>query len=274
MKQKAKIILLAENKVEKRNLIAEHGLSFYISYKGKKYLFDTGQGLAIFHNANKINIGLEKLDAVILSHGHDDHSGGLRKLLKINNKLKVISHPKTFLKKYKIENGEKVFIGSDIKEDEIDNLVKIKERMEIDKGIFVTGEVKTKNDDYINDKYLVEENGQEKIDDFADDMSLYFETAKGIVILLGCSHKGVINIIKEIEEQTNKKIRAILGGMHLKHSSDYEIDEIVNYLKKIDFDFLAPIHCTGNKAAMKMKKVFGDKVNLAYTGDSFSFNIS
>ncbi|MGM0410622.1 MAG: MBL fold metallo-hydrolase, partial [Bacillota bacterium] len=135
-------------------------------------------------------------------------------------------------------------------------------------------EVKTQNDDYINEKYIIEENGQEKIDDFADDMSLYFETDKGIVILLGCSHKGVINIIKEIKESTKQKIRAILGGMHLKHSSDCEIDEIVNYLKKLNFDLLVPIHCTGNKAAMKMKKAFGDKVNLASTGDIFKFDIS
>ncbi|MGM0410413.1 MAG: MBL fold metallo-hydrolase, partial [Bacillota bacterium] len=171
MNSKLKITILAENSVEKRNLIAEHGLSFYMNYKGKKYLFDTGQGLAIFQNSKEMNINLKKLDAVILSHGHDDHSGGLRKLLKINNKLKVISHTKTFLDKYKIEDGKKIFIGSDLKEDGIDNLVMTKGKMEIDRGLFVTGEVKTQNDDYINEKYIIEENGQEKIDDFADDMS-------------------------------------------------------------------------------------------------------
>ena len=267
------VTLLAENTVEKRGFIAEHGLSFWIRYGENEYLFDTGQGHVLLNNLDKLNINLSEINSVILSHGHDDHCGGLKKLLEINPEVEVIAHEDAFLPKYKMSFGELVNIGANINKEEINNFINVEnKKMIIEDGLYITGVIDVDKDSYINDKYIIKKDGKEMIDPFNDDISLYMESDEGIVILLGCSHKGVVNIIEDIREKTGyKKIKAILGGMHLKHSSEDEITEIVNYLNKLDFDLLAPIHCTGYKAAMMMKERFGDKVKLASTADSFSF---
>jgi 7,8-dihydropterin-6-yl-methyl-4-(beta-D-ribofuranosyl)aminobenzene 5'-phosphate synthase len=92
------------------------------------------------------------------------------------------------------------------------------------------------------------------------------------VILLGCSHKGVKNIINEIKAEVgDRKIAAILGGMHLKHASSEKLEALIDYFKQIDFDILAPMHCTGREAAVKFKEAFGDRVKLVSVGDKFEF---
>lgn len=272
MTKKLEILLLSENTVEKRGLIAEHGLSFWLKYGEREYLFDTGQGEVLCHNAERLDIDLAQISAVILSHGHDDHTGGLEKLLEINHAIEVFAHKDLFLPKYKRSEEELEFIGTDIKEDQINNFSDVDDKIILDEGVYLTGMVDADRETYINDKYIIKKDGQNMVDSFDDDISLYIETDRGIVILLGCSHKGVVNIIEDIREKTGgKRIRAILGGMHLKHSSSEEIEDIVNYLKEINFDLLVPIHCTGVKAAMMMKDSFGARVKLASVGDRFQF---
>ena len=107
-----KISILCDNIVEKSHLIAEHGLSFFIETAKKNILFDTGQGLAIKHNAKVLNVDLKSVDAVAISHGHYDHTGGLKKVLKEQNAIKIYAHPDIFQLKYrKLKTGEMRYIG-------------------------------------------------------------------------------------------------------------------------------------------------------------------
>ena len=273
MSKNLKIVILAENSIEKRGLIAEHGLSFYIEYGDEKYLFDTGQGLVLSHNAKKLDIDLNEISSVILSHGHDDHTGGLAEILELNPEIEVIAHKDAFIPKFKKSNGKLEFRGSKTKLKDIKNFKDIQNKEVVEDGIYLTGEVSAKGKEYINEKYIKEVEEEKKVDNFNDDISLYIKTKKGLVILLGCSHKGVINIVEHVRKKTGKKkIRAILGGMHLKHSSDKKVEEIINYFEKLNLDLLVPIHCTGRRAAMMMKDKFKNKVKIASTGDSFTFN--
>jgi len=270
--QKLEIIILAENNVEKRKLLAEHGLSFYFKYKGQKYLFDTGQGEVLFSNAEKLGIDLASIDTVFLSHGHDDHTGGLKKLLQINPEVRVFAHSDIFLPKYKNTERGLEFIGTELKKSEINNFEAAETAITAAAGIYNTGEISARRETYINPRYIVKKEGKEIIDHFNDDTSLYIETESGIVILLGCSHKGVKNIINEIKAEVgDRKIAAILGGMHLKRATSKELEDLIDYFEEINFELLAPMHCTGRVAAVKFKGAFGDRVRLASVGDRFEF---
>ena len=270
MSKRLKIKILSENTVYKRNLRAEHGLSFYFEYGDKKYLFDTGQGLVLKDNADQLDIDLKEIDTVILSHGHDDHTGGLKELLKINPSINVAAHPDLFIPKYKIENNKNQFIGTDVKIRDI-NFINAREKEEVSRGINISKDVKVKDNSSFKKRYIIKDNKQEKVDKFNDEISLYIETEKGLVILLGCSHKGIVNIIKDIKERTNQRIAGILGGLHLKHSSGQEVIEIMNYFDSINFDLLVPVHCTGREVAMLFKDHFEEKVKLSSVGDTFIF---
>lgn len=272
MSKKLEISILSENTVEKRSLTAEHGLSFYFKYNNKEYLFDTGQGEVLFSNAEKMGIDLKNIDTVFLSHGHDDHTGGLKKLLALNPELRVIAHSDIFLPKYKKVDGELEFIGTEVEKAEINNFKAAEFTIAAERGIYNTGVIPAAKESYINPRYFIKKDGKEIIDPFDDDNSLYIESESGVVILLGCSHKGVRNIIDEIKVQLgDKKITAILGGMHLKRASREEIEELINYFAKLDFDLLAPMHCTGRLAGAMFKEAFGERVKLASVGDKFEF---
>lgn len=274
MNKNLEVTILAENSVKKRGLLAEHGLSFYINYNDEEYLFDTGQGLVLTHNAKKLGINLKQISSVILSHGHDDHTGGLSEMLELNPELEVIAHKDAFSPKFKKSKNKLEFIGNNTSFKKIKKFTNAEKKTKIDEGMFVTGEVPVAKSKYINEKYILEENNK-LVDNFKDDITLYFETEKGVVVLLGCSHKGVINILEYVKKLTNgKRIRAILGGMHLKHSSDKKVKKIIDYFSELNFDLLVPIHCTGNKAAMMMKDRFKEKVKIASVGDEFKFNKS
>src|SRR6056297_3994171 len=111
MSKELEVAILANNTVEKREVLAEHGLAFYFKYNDKEYLFDTGQGEVLFSNAKKMGIDLRNIDTVFLSHGHDDHTGGLKQLLQINPELTVFAHSDIFQPKYKKTDFNLEFIG-------------------------------------------------------------------------------------------------------------------------------------------------------------------
>ena len=272
MSKKLEISILVNNIVEKRELLAEHGLSIYFKYNDKEYLFDTGQGEVLLSNAEKMGIDLKNIDTVFLSHGHDDHTGGLKRLLEINPGVRVFAHSEIFLPKYKKVDEELEFVGTEFEKSKVENFEAAETVIAAAAGIYNTGEIPAPRDSYINPRYLVKKDGENRTDPFNDDTSLYLETESGIVILLGCSHKGVKNIVDEIKAEIgDRKIAAIIGGMHLKRAENEQIESLVEYFRKIDFKLLVPMHCTGRQASVRFKEAFGETVHLASVGDKFEF---
>lgn len=259
-----KMTILVENTVYRQGLLAEHGLSIYLEFNGKKYLFDSGQGMALKHNARELGIIFNELDGLILSHGHYDHTGGIPFLLEQKSDLDIYAHPDFQIERYSMRGKRLVpvsYSGPEIKD-----FNRIKNLSEIDNNMFLTGEIKGA-ENYLNEKYKRKNNSGHKTDDFSDDISLYFEGKNGLIIILGCSHKGVKNIIKEIMNKSGlNKIDKIIGGMHLMNTDKTKLKELSEFFEKINPAEIYPLHCTGKEAASFFRERLGDKVKFAGVG--------
>ena len=268
MSSELELTLVVENNSEQRNLDSEHGLSFYLTYQRENYVFDTGQGQVLINNLKELDLAAKDLSGILLSHGHYDHAGGLKKLLDYKPMVPVYAHPNIFLDKYSKKSNGPVFRGFELSQDMISNFRAVTDLTEIKPGLWLTGEVPRKNNiEKLNPHYQVKVNDQFKIDPFKDDQSLIVETEKGLVVLLGCSHAGVINILKYIDNNFTQEVYAIIGGMHLINAEQERIEWTINSLKEIGFELLISLHCTGKEAVQKMKDTFGHRVEIKSVGD-------
>ena len=234
------VTTLVENSVAQggKSLLAEHGLSFYIEAGDRRILFDTGQNLAITNNARVLGIDLNRIEAVVLSHGHYDHSGGLQSVLQTNNKFILYGHPDIFSKKVKKTNGTNrnyKYIGIPIDQSDIENsgvsLKLSRDPVEVAPGVMTSGEIALANDfEDVESDFLLKNGNEITRDTLADDQCLILETAKGLVVLLGCSHRGVVNTLNHVARiKCTGKIHAILGGLHLGNASDAKLVKIIEY---------------------------------------------
>jgi 7,8-dihydropterin-6-yl-methyl-4-(beta-D-ribofuranosyl)aminobenzene 5'-phosphate synthase len=261
-----KITVIVENKSNNKNLSPEHGLSLLIEYDNNHLLFDTGASNLITRNAANLNIDINNIDYIVLSHGHNDHVGGLAS---ITNK-KVYAHPDIFIPKYKKRNDQYIYDGGFTyskeyyeKKNSIE-FVWVNNELQLTENIKIhTGFKKEKHNDFylkVNDNYLP--------DYFNDELALSIETTNGIIIVTGCAHSGIINIIdKIISDDKNKNIYAILGGFHLGNATSEKIESIAKIINNYNVNMIGISHCTGNKLAKYLKN---SKVFNFNTGDIFT----
>jgi 7,8-dihydropterin-6-yl-methyl-4-(beta-D-ribofuranosyl)aminobenzene 5'-phosphate synthase len=276
-----KITTLSENYVAQsgKNLIGEHGLSFYIETERHRILFDTGQNLALANNASVLGVELSQIDSVVLSHGHYDHTGGLKSLLQHNKNFALYGHPDVFSRKVKGADDEYKYIGIPIEKKEIENrgiALKLTTAAEkIVTGIMTTGEIPLKNDfEQVESGFFIQtQTGPHlEADTLADDQALILDTGKGIVVLLGCSHRGVINTLNRVADLSGKnKIHAILGGLHLGKTSDLKLKKMMDHLHAFGLQKIGVGHCTGYRAILALSNEFKDRVFLDTVGNVMEF---
>ena len=264
-----RITVLCENLVGRLVGSGEHGFSAFIETDKGNYLFDTGSGRSIVPNSLTLNKDLKSIRKIFLSHGHYDHTGGLSEVLKLKGEVDVHAHPHVFLDRIAVLKEEgietKRFIGIRYKKRYLEflgaNFVFNTDFTEIEKGLFLTGEVPRQTTfEKPDPRLFTEMDGRTTHDLFLDDQSLILDTDRGIVLILGCAHSGMINIANHVVNKTGKgNFHAILGGTHLDFLTPEQLEESIKSLKKMEVQRLGVSHCTGMKAAFRLHQEFGDR---------------
>jgi 7,8-dihydropterin-6-yl-methyl-4-(beta-D-ribofuranosyl)aminobenzene 5'-phosphate synthase len=273
------VTTLVDNSVAQggKGLLAEHGLSFYIETDDHRILFDTGQNLTIASNAVELGIELNQVDIAVLSHGHYDHTGGLQSLLACNSHFTLYAHPDVFSQKVKQRNDGYRYIGIPLAKSIIENhgaAVKLdRNPVEIAPGITASGEIPMINDfETVESGFFIKTDRGVDPDTLADDQALILDTDNGLVVLLGCSHRGVINTLNHAARLTGKdRIHAILGGLHLGKASEEKLKKIINHLLAYGIEKIGVGHCTGPRAFLALANEFGDRIFLNTVGHKMEF---
>lgn len=252
-----KIITLIENDLgSRKDLYNEHGISMYIEVDGKKILFDTGQSGKFIDNAAKLDVDLKDLDYVIISHGHYDHSGGFERLIReINPKIKLFVGKGFFDEKYSLRNNSKyeytgnLFDKEFLTENNIDVEYIENDITKITKNLSIfTNFNRDKKFLNSNQTMFLKDKNSFVVDQFYDEISLGISTDNGLVVVVGCSHAGIANIVNTIYNRSNENIYAILGGTHLIKEDDEKINRIIDDFKEKDVQLIGACHCTGKQA--------------------------
>lgn len=250
--------LIENSPGEHHALKSEHGLSFIIETEDCRILFDTGQSGAFIENALYLRKDLSDLDYVILSHGHYDHSGGMTSLVKLNTGFKLIVGQGFFAEKFGYRDQSYEYLGNNFDEIFLNKHLISYEFLsrplyEISPGIFVlTDFMRCHPDEAINPRFKLLRNGTFLDDPFNDEIILAVDTPKGLIVILGCSHPGMKNILATLLERLQRPIYAVLGGTHLVEAEQKSLDSSIQYLIDHVEGAIGISHCSGQIAISRM----------------------
>ena len=264
---------LVENISDKKELKAEHGLSLYIETEKHKLLFDTGASAAFAENADKMHIPLDAVDLMVLSHGHYDHGGGLGTFLRVNDTAKVYLHNKAFGEFYSNRpNGEKKYIGLDKTLIPNCRFVFTEGHIELDRELeLFSGVTGMRLRPSGNTDLLVKIDDVYKRDDFVHEQNLIIHEKGKTVLIAGCAHNGIVNILEHFRREEGCFPDAVVGGFHLynqafKTSEAPEtVTEIGEYLKGTGAKYYT-CHCTGIKSYKMLKDLMGEQIDYLSSG--------
>lgn len=275
MQNRLRITVLCENTVGPvSGTFGEHGFAALLEGEGVNILFDTGVGETLLGNALRMNKDLHRLERVILSHGHFDHTGGLLPLLRNCGGKQVYAHPAVFSRRYRVkDSGESMPVGIPNDEEFLRGMgarFDLDRRFrEIARGVFLTGEVPRRTMFEKGDRGMFRDPEGNEADLLEDDQSLVIRTSKGLVLLFGCCHAGVVNTIEHAREKTGEeRVYALVGGTHLGFSSADQTEATVRALRGFGVGRIAAGHCTGFAASARLLREFPggfQTANVGYT---------
>ena len=275
-----KITFLSDNKTEKAACIAEWGLSILVESKGHKVLLDVGSSEIFSRNAKALGIDLADVEALAISHGHFDHTDGMETFAEVNKIAPVYLHKEAIDEEYAVmSDGSLDPMNDGIRWSE-EFIERIKPRLVMTEGITKINDNMTlvANIPLLPEYPMTERfvrpdknNPGQYVDDNMDhEQFLVVEEDRGIFILSGCSHKGVMSIIHYAKELfPGKKILGFIGGMHLYPLTKEGRKEVVDNICNLDLDVIFPVHCTGMDAIIMFRERLGEKCVVASAGDSY-----
>jgi len=271
------VTILVDNQAPE-GLSSEHGLAFWIEARDHYFLFDTGQGNALANNVPLLGIDLGKAEAIILSHGHFDHTGGLPHALEKARAAHLYCHPSVLKRRYVVREAKAKAI--DMPEPARQALAALPpERIHWVEGpqmltdtVGIVAPIPrlTPFEDTGGPFYLDPDKAEP--DQIEDDLALWLTTEQGLVICLGCAHSGLVNTVEHIRALTGeKKVRALLGGLHLVEANQDRLTSTIAAIHGWNPELVVPCHCTGKSAFAVLEQALGPKMTKGAVGMSFRF---
>jgi 7,8-dihydropterin-6-yl-methyl-4-(beta-D-ribofuranosyl)aminobenzene 5'-phosphate synthase len=271
-----KIKTLAENTAE-NGFLAEWGLSMCIETDGLKVLFDTGAGVAAVHNASLLGVDLSTIDKMVLSHGHHDHTGGLRDVLALMRKdMEIVAHPDIWAAKYGRRQDREWFAGLPFRRELLESLGArfnlTREPVRLSDRILTTGEIPLVTDyEEVDTGLFDRKTGEMLPDELKDDLAMVIDAEYGLVVILGCAHRGIVNTLKHAQKITGKElIYAAIGGTHLLNATAERWKKTARDLKAMGLQYLGASHCTGFGASAYLAREFGERFFLNNSGSRWT----
>ena len=269
-----KIVTLIEDSQVDCQLGSEHGISFYIETQKHKLLFDVGQSCLFASNARKLDIDLNEVDLVVISHGHYDHGGGLEDFLRINHHAKIYIQKSAFDDYFSMrKEGDYTYIGLS-KNLDMSRFILLEGDHKIDDELFIFNHIDT-HEYFPNSNHTMYKKCDDKMifDDFKHEQNLVINSNEQTALIAGCAHKGILNIINQAEKILNQKqLQMVLGGFHLKsrfkayEETEENVRNIAYILKDKNIDHYYTGHCTGNKAFELMKDILKERLSDLHPG--------
>lgn len=264
---------LVENRAISEDFRTEHGLSLYIETTNHKLLFDVGASGLFLENAKKLNVDIEEVDTVIISHGHYDHGGGLGAFLGVNTKAKIYVSQRAFDDIYANRpGGVTAYIGLDQDFIGSERFVLVGDSLRIDNELELFSNVKgRKFFPFGNQDLLIKRGGQFLQDDFAHEQNLVISQGDKRVLVAGCAHNGIVNIVEHMAAALDESPTHVIGGFHLhnrtagRSESKETVITIGEYLKNTGAKYYT-CHCTGIEAYEWLKDVMGEQIEYLATG--------
>ena len=271
-----KLITLIDNYSAQKDLKNEHGLSFLLETDDLKIIFDVGQTDKFIDNAKQMNIDLADVDYVVLSHGHYDHTGGLPAFCKINSKAKIIIHKKAFVDRY-TKTDEKYKANGISWKDKLkeyqSRLLMIDGDLHLRKNISILSKIERDHKiSTYNPRLVISKNDQYELDAFEDEIILVCETNSKPIVLCGCAHNGIVNILRTVKNRmVIDGFSLVTGGLHLRNTTEINIKHIIDELSTYNVEKWGLNHCTGEKAYKSFKDNFKGSVQYFGSGNTYVF---
>jgi 7,8-dihydropterin-6-yl-methyl-4-(beta-D-ribofuranosyl)aminobenzene 5'-phosphate synthase len=272
---------LVDNNALDNSFRAEHGLSFSVETPAGQILFDTGQsGDVLTHNAARLGLDLHCMDALILSHAHYDHTGGLEAFLQNSRDgIRLHAHPDLFRERFSMKDGQPRSIGLRMKQADLARRAVLKLSAEPDQvlpGIWTTGEITPRTEfegRSLHHFILVHE--ERHPDPYRDDMALVLDAQSGLIIVCGCCHAGLLNTLAHVQHVfAQRNIAAIVGGAHLAQVDPANLEHTVDVLRATSTGTTPSLylnHCTGERPLARLARAFGEKVHACPAGTVLIF---
>ena len=273
-----RVTVVVDNMVsisDKRPLRAEHGLSLLVEHEGQTFLFDMGQTDILLHNLSLLQIHPADIDVLVISHGHYDHTGGLLPLLHHGGKkYPLYANDGIFAERHAVSGESRRFIGIPYTQEQLTNLGiayrPSREPLEIAPNLWFSGQVPRQTEYELGDtRFVAACDGVTCPDCVDDDGSLYYATSKGLIVISGCAHAGLVNTVRYGMDVTGcHKLRGWIGGTHLGPAGTEQQEKTLPALEEMEPEFIMANHCTGFLMLAELQRRFGRRFIPGFAGTS------